>query len=80
MIDALSTQVCRINLNRQSQRGPDVYPFTGRKNSAEGTLSVREALVAFSIDSMVAISDPEGRELMDSLLSEKASRFLRKAD
>ena len=26
-------------LKLQCQRGPDVYPFTGRKDSAEGTLS-----------------------------------------
>ena len=32
--------VGRINLNAQCQRGPDTFPFNGRKNSAEGTLSV----------------------------------------
>jgi glyceraldehyde-3-phosphate dehydrogenase (NADP+) len=80
LIDELSTQVCRININRQSQRGPDVYPFTGRKNSAEGTLSVREALVAFSIDSLIAASDPEGRELVESIVAENTSTFMHKAD
>ena len=28
------------NLNSACQPGPDVYPFTGRKNSAVATLSV----------------------------------------
>jgi glyceraldehyde-3-phosphate dehydrogenase (NADP+) len=46
--------VCRVNLNTQCRRGPDVYPFTGRKDSAVGTLSVYDALRTFSIRSMVA--------------------------
>jgi len=24
-------QVCRVNINSQCQRGPDTFPFTGRK-------------------------------------------------
>jgi glyceraldehyde-3-phosphate dehydrogenase (NADP+) len=43
LIDPLVNQVCRVNLNSQCQRGPDTFPFTGRKDSAEGTLSVRRA-------------------------------------
>ena len=31
LIDALVNLVCRVNLNSAAQRGPDVYPFTGRK-------------------------------------------------
>jgi acyl-CoA reductase-like NAD-dependent aldehyde dehydrogenase len=37
--------VSRVNINCQAQRGPDVFPFTGRKDSAEGTLSVFDAFV-----------------------------------
>jgi glyceraldehyde-3-phosphate dehydrogenase (NADP+) len=54
LVDPLVNQVCRVNLNCQGQRGPDVFPFAGRKDSAEGTLSVTDALRAFSIRSMVA--------------------------
>ena len=39
-MDPLVNQVCRVNINSQCQRGPDVFPFAGRKDSAEGTLSV----------------------------------------
>ncbi len=49
LIDVLANQVCRVNLNAQCQRGPDVYPFAGRKDSGEGTLSVSDALRCFSI-------------------------------
>ncbi|MBO9666175.1 MAG: aldehyde dehydrogenase family protein [Bdellovibrio sp.] len=77
MIDHLSNQVCRININSQCQRGPDVYPFTGRKNSAEGTLSVYDALRAFSIRCMVAAKqDPNGRKVIQDVLHADTSRFL----
>ena len=51
LVDPLVNQVCRVNINCQCQRGPDVFPFTGRKDSAEGTLSVTDALRSFSIRS-----------------------------
>lgn len=77
MIDHLSNQVCRININSQCQRGPDVYPFTGRKNSAEGTLSVFDALRAFSIRCMVAAKqDANGKQVIQKILHQDSSRFL----
>lgn len=77
LIDKLSNQVCRINLNAQCQRGPDVFPFTGRKNSAEGTLSVTDALRQFSIRSMVAAKQDEpGRKVMRDILRGDYSTFL----
>jgi acyl-CoA reductase-like NAD-dependent aldehyde dehydrogenase len=54
LIDGLTGQVGRININSQCQRGPDIFAFNGRKDSAEGTLSVDEALLAFSVDSVIA--------------------------
>ena len=44
LIDALANNVGSVNINAQCQRGPDSFPFTGRKSSALGTLSVSEAL------------------------------------
>jgi glyceraldehyde-3-phosphate dehydrogenase (NADP+) len=77
LIDLLSNLVCRINLNTQCQRGPDVFPFTGRKASAEGTLSVSDALRCFSIRSMVATKqDEKGKALFRSILESDASQFL----
>ena len=71
LIDILANLVCRVNLNSSCQRGPDVYPFTGRKNSAVGTLSVYDALRSFSIRTFVASKDNEQnniilKDLMDS--------------
>ena len=77
-VDALANLVCRINLNRQCQRGPDSLPFTGRKNSAEGVLSTTDALTAFSLPTVVASGDdPSGRALFSAL--EKSSTFLRRS-
>jgi len=56
LVDTLSTVVGRINLNVQCGRSPDVVPFSGRRSSAQGTMSVSEALRAFSIETVVAYS------------------------
>jgi glyceraldehyde-3-phosphate dehydrogenase (NADP+) len=78
LIDALSNQVARINLNTACQRGPDIFPFTGRKNSAEGTLSVHDALRAFSLRTMVAGmgAQTESREAIRGILEHDTSKFL----
>ncbi len=77
LIDVLANLVCRVNLNSACQRGPDVYPFTGRKNSAVGTLSVFDALRSFSIRTFVAAKDnPYNNEILDALMDSKESNFV----
>ncbi|NTX47016.1 NADP-dependent glyceraldehyde-3-phosphate dehydrogenase [Burkholderia cepacia] len=77
LVDPLVNQVCRVNLNCQCQRGPDVFPFAGRKDSAEGTLSVSDALRAFSIRSMVAAKQTDSsKQLLDSIVSDHTSKFI----
>ena len=44
----------RVNLNTQCGRSPDELPFSGRRSSALGTMSVSEALRAFSTETLVA--------------------------
>lgn len=76
-IDALSSQVGRINLNVQCQRGPDTFPFNGRKDSAEGTLSVADALRVFSIRTLVATkASPENKKIIGNILQNRESVFL----
>jgi glyceraldehyde-3-phosphate dehydrogenase (NADP+) len=74
LVDHLANLVCRVNVNTQCRRGPDVFPFTGRKDSALGTLSVKDALRTFSIRSMVAVARQEGA-LLEELGA--SSSFLR---
>lgn len=77
LVDPLVNQVCRVNLNCQCQRGPDVFPFAGRKDSAEGTLSVTDALRAFSIRSMVAAKQTDdSKVLLDAIVNDHQSKFL----
>ena len=67
----------RINLNTQCQRGPDSFPFSGRKDSAEGTLSVSDALRVFSIRTLVATkTTPDNKALVHSILTNRESAFL----
>jgi len=77
LVDPLVNQVCRVNINTKSQRGPDIYPFNGRKDSAEGTLSVTDALRVFSIRTMVATRNNESnRALFTEILEGRKSNFL----
>lgn len=76
-IDAFINQVGRINLNTQCQRGPDTFPFNGRKDSAEGTLSVADALRAFSIRTVVATkATDENKQIISSIIRNRESVFL----
>jgi len=77
LVYPLVNQVCRVNLNCQCQRGPDVFPFTGRKDSAEGTLSVTDALRSFSIRSMIAAKQTESsKKLLNDIVRNHTSKFI----
>jgi glyceraldehyde-3-phosphate dehydrogenase (NADP+) len=77
LIDPLVNQVCRVNINSQCQRGPDIFPFTGRKDSAVGTLSVSDALRAFSIRTLVAAKETDvNKSLISNIVKERRSNFL----
>lgn len=54
ILDACALTTCRVNINAQCQRGPDTFPFAGRKSSALGTISVTEVLRAVSVETLVA--------------------------
>lgn len=77
LIDVLVNLVCRVNLNSSCQRGPDVFPFTGRKDSAVGTLSIHDALRSFSIRTFVASKDNDyNNAILQELLDSKKSNFI----
>lgn len=77
LIDTLVNLVCRVNLNSSCQRGPDVYPFTGRKDSAVATLSVHDALRSFSIRTFLASKDTAyNNAILQDLLDKKSSNFI----
>ena len=78
IIDSMVNLVCRVNLNSACQRGPDIYPFTGRKDSAVATLSVHDALRSFSIRTFVASKDNElNKNILREMIDSKKSHFMR---
>ncbi len=77
IMDAFVNQVGRINLNTQSQRGPDTFPFNGRKDSAEGTLSIADALRVFSIRTLVSTrSTDANKHILSTIIRNRESAFL----
>jgi glyceraldehyde-3-phosphate dehydrogenase (NADP+) len=77
LIDAFVNQMGRININAQSQRGPDTFPFNGRKDSAEGTLSIADALRVFSIRTLVSTkSTDENKHIISNIIRNRESAFL----
>ena len=74
-VDMLGTVVGRINLNTQCGRSPDSLPFSGRRSSAVGTMSVTETLKAFSIETLVASKEKkENLQILQDV--EQKSNFL----
>ena len=79
LIDSLVNQVCRVNINTKCQRGPDVLPFVGRKDSAVSTLSVHDALRTFSIRTLVAFRDTKiDNQILEELLISEKSNFVKR--
>ena len=77
LIDMLVNQVCRVNINSKCQRGPDVFPFVGRKDSAVSTLSVHDAIRSFSIRTLVAFKGNDlNKEVLNNILDNKKSNFV----
>ncbi len=77
LVDTLINQVSRVNVNSQCQRGPDNFPFTGRKDSAEGTLSVSDALRVFSIRTLFAAKENDtNKKIVREIIKDNKSNFL----
>lgn len=77
LVDIFANQVGRININSQCQRGPDSFPFNGRKDSAEGTLSVVDALRQFSTPTLVAAKYQQADiDFVKQMVKARSSHFL----
>jgi glyceraldehyde-3-phosphate dehydrogenase (NADP+) len=70
LIHSVRSQVSRVNVNTKCQRGPDLFPFSGRKDSARGDFSSLEIMDFFSAKTVVAARENE--------LSEALFRSLRR--
>ena len=77
LIDHFSTVFGKININSQCGRSPDTAPFSGRRSSAMGVMSVSHALQEFSIPTLVSYKDVGmTRNVIESV--EDHSNFLTK--
>jgi len=59
LVKLLASFVARININDVCQRGPDTFGFTAADKSGFGTLSIRNALLAFSRSVILQSPDRE---------------------
>jgi glyceraldehyde-3-phosphate dehydrogenase (NADP+) len=57
LLDKFSSIFGKININSQCGRSPDTLPFSGRRSSAMGVMSVMDAVKEFSIPTVVAYKD-----------------------
>lgn len=75
LVDPFSTVFGKINLNRQCGRSPDEWPFSGRRSSAMGVMSVTHALKEFSTPTLVSFGANEENSAFVRDLAEQ-SNFL----
>jgi len=64
LANSVKSQVARININTKCQRGPDLFPFSGRKDSAKGDFSTLQIMNFFSAKTVIAARE---NELSESL-------------
>jgi glyceraldehyde-3-phosphate dehydrogenase (NADP+) len=77
ILDRFSSIFGKININSQCGRSPDILPFSGRRSSAMGVMSVTDALKEFSVPTVVSYKKDGWTELVMSKV-EKRSQFLAK--
>ena len=77
VVDALAMAEGRVNINSPDKRGPDVFPFTGKKNSALGMMNAKEALRLFAIPTIVAttLGDERNVPAVEGLIRSGKSNF-----
>jgi glyceraldehyde-3-phosphate dehydrogenase (NADP+) len=76
LLDKFSSVYGKININSQCGRSPDTLPFSGRRSSAMGVMSVKDALLEFSIPTVVSYKDKgTNGEIVNGI--EKASIFMK---
>ena len=75
LVDQFSSIHGKINLNIQAGRSPDTLPFSGRRSSAMGVMSVTDALREFSVPTVVSYKTSEANEELREGI-EARSKFL----
>ena len=58
LIDFFSNIFGKININSQCSRSPDALPFSGRRSSAMGVMSISNIINEFSVPTVISYKDP----------------------
>lgn len=70
LIDTFSSIFGKININSQCGRSPDSVPFTARRSSGLGVMSIEDALKEFSIPTVVSYKHEGSASLVDVVASQ----------
>jgi len=75
LVDRFSSVFGKVNINSQCGRSPDSAPFSGRRSSALGVMSVAESLREFSVPTVVSYRDEgRNREILEAV--QQRSKFM----
>lgn len=75
IIDTFSSVFGKLNINSQCGRSPDNVPFSARRSSGLGVMSIEDALKEFSIPTVVSYKHDGSAELVQNIVSQ--SSFMR---
>jgi glyceraldehyde-3-phosphate dehydrogenase (NADP+) len=74
LVDAFSAVFGKININSQCGRSPDSVPFTARRSSGLGVMSIEDALKEFSVPTVVSYKNEGSKDMVQAL--QKESNFM----
>ncbi len=77
LVDAFSSVYGKINVNTQCGRSPDNVPFTARRSSGLGVMSIEDALREFSVPTVVAFKEGKDAYIVNTMTDvQKKSMFM----
>ena len=72
LVDTFSSIFGKMNINSQCGRSPDSVPFTARRSSGLGVMSIEDALKEFSIPTVVSYKHDNSASLIDAIASQSS--------
>jgi glyceraldehyde-3-phosphate dehydrogenase (NADP+) len=76
IVDTFSAVYGKININSQCGRSPDSVPFTARRSSGMGIMSIEDALKEFSIPTVVSYKHEDTKSVIEGIRRE--SKFMKR--
>jgi len=75
LIDFFRNIFGKININSQCSRSPDVLPFSGRRSSAMGVMSISNIINEFSVPTVISYKDPTLQSFVEESIPSLSSFF-----